>query len=93
MSTHNLCFEQKYEKYRSFVSENFQFLEVNFSMYLNRRVYVMFNTSALFIFSSFIPFRIYLVFVTHRYKLMKLPILSSIFRCKQISKYNILKKY
>ena len=23
-STHNLCFEQKYEKYRSFLSENFQ---------------------------------------------------------------------
>ena len=41
MSTHNLCFEQKYEKYRSFLSENFQFLEVNFSIYLNRRVFVM----------------------------------------------------
>ena len=40
-STHNLCFEQKYEKYWSFLSENFQFLEVNFSMYLNRRVFVM----------------------------------------------------
>ena len=38
---HNLCFEQKYENYRSFVSENFQFLEVKFSIYLNRRVYVM----------------------------------------------------
>ena len=25
-STHNLCFEQKYEKYQSFLSENFQFL-------------------------------------------------------------------
>ena len=24
-STHNLCFEQKYEKYLSFLSENFQF--------------------------------------------------------------------
>ena len=24
-STHNLCFEQKYEKYKSFLSENFQF--------------------------------------------------------------------
>ena len=41
MSTHNLCFEQKYEKYRSFLSENFQFLEVNFSIYLNRRFFVM----------------------------------------------------
>ena len=43
MSTHNLCFEQKYEKYQSFLSENFQFLEVKFSiyMYLNRCVFVM----------------------------------------------------
>ena len=41
MSTHNLCFEQKYEKYRSFLSQNFQFLEVKFSLYLNRRVFVM----------------------------------------------------
>ena len=40
-STHNLSFEQKYEKYRSFLSENFQFLEVKFSIYLNRRVFVM----------------------------------------------------
>ena len=24
MSTHNLCFEQKYEKYQRFLSENFQ---------------------------------------------------------------------
>ena len=38
---HNLCFEQKYEKYQSFLSENFQFLEVKFSIYLNRRVFVM----------------------------------------------------
>ena len=41
MSTHNLCFEQKYEQYQSFLSENFQFLEVKFSIYLNRRVFVM----------------------------------------------------
>ena len=25
MSTHNLCFGQNYEKYQSFLSENFQF--------------------------------------------------------------------
>ena len=37
MSTHNLCFEQKYEKI-SQLSENFQFLEVK---YLNRRVFLM----------------------------------------------------
>ena len=41
MSTHSLCFEQKYEKYQSFLSEIFQFLEVIFSKYLNRRVFVM----------------------------------------------------
>ena len=37
----NLCFEQKYEKYRNFLSENFHFLVVKFSVYLNRRVFVM----------------------------------------------------
>ena len=41
MSVHNLCFEQKYEKKSEFFSENFQFLVVKFSMYLNRRVFVM----------------------------------------------------
>ena len=29
------------KKYQSFLSENFQFLEVKFSIYLNRRVFVM----------------------------------------------------
>ena len=38
---HSLCFEQKYEKYQNFLSENFQFLVVKFSIYLNRRVFVM----------------------------------------------------
>ena len=41
MSTHNLCFEQKYEKYQNFLSENFQFLKVKFSVYLNRHVFIM----------------------------------------------------
>ena len=36
MSTYNLLFEQKYEKYYS--------LEVKFSIYLNRRAFVMHNT-------------------------------------------------
>ena len=40
-NTHNLCFEQKYEKYRKFLAENFQCLEVKFSIYLNRHVFVM----------------------------------------------------
>ena len=41
-----MCFEQKYEQYQSFVvflSENIQFLEVKFSIYLNRRDFVMGN--------------------------------------------------
>ena len=41
-STHNLCFEQEYEKYQNFLSENFPFLFVKFSIYLNRHVFVMY---------------------------------------------------
>ena len=41
MSIHNLCFEQKYEDISEFLSENFLFLLVKFSVYLNRRVFVM----------------------------------------------------
>ena len=42
MSTHNLCFDQKHEKYLYFLSENFHLLVVKFSIYLNRHVFVMF---------------------------------------------------
>ena len=41
MSTLNLCFEQKYEKYQNFLSENFHFLVEKCSVYLNRLVFVM----------------------------------------------------
>ena len=41
MSTHNLCFEQKYEKISEFLLENFHFLVAKFSVYLNRHVFVM----------------------------------------------------
>ena len=41
MSTDNLFFEQKYEKYQSFLSDNFRFLEVQFPIHLNRCVFVM----------------------------------------------------
>ena len=41
MSTHNLCFDQNYEKISKFLSENFQFLLVKFSVYLNRHVFAM----------------------------------------------------
>ena len=40
-STYNLCFEQEYEKYQNFLFENYQVLVVKFSVYLNRRVFVM----------------------------------------------------
>ena len=42
-STNNLCFEQEYEKYQNFLSKNFPFLVVKFSIYLNRHVFVMAN--------------------------------------------------
>ena len=35
---HNLCFEQKYEKYQNFYLKTFRFLVVKFSRYLNRRM-------------------------------------------------------
>ena len=44
MSTYNLCFEQKCEKYENFLSENFHFLVVKFSIYLNRRIFIMIHT-------------------------------------------------
>ena len=37
---HNQCFEEKYKKHQSFYSENFQFLGVNLSIYLNVCVFV-----------------------------------------------------
>ena len=40
-STHNLCLEEKYENYQNYSSESFNFLLVKFSVYLNRRVFVM----------------------------------------------------
>ena len=36
-----LCFEQKYETISEVLSENFQFLVVKFSIYLNRCVFIM----------------------------------------------------
>ena len=45
MNNHNLCFEQKYEKYQSFLSEKFQFLEVKSSIYFYRRLFVMNKTA------------------------------------------------
>ena len=49
---HNLCIVQKYEKYLSFLSENFQFLEIKFSIYLNRRVFVMWTSANSYLHNS-----------------------------------------
>ena len=40
-SAHSLCFEQKYEKYQNFLSENFPCLVVKLLIYLNRHAFVM----------------------------------------------------
>ena len=40
-STHNLCFEQKYEQYQIIFIWKFPFWIVKFSIYLNGRVFVM----------------------------------------------------
>ena len=43
-----MCFEQKYEKCQSFFSEIFQFLEVKFTVYLNRHVFGMHRVQSFF---------------------------------------------
>ena len=40
-STHNLCFEEKHEKYQNFYLKIFNFLVVKFLVYLKRYVFVM----------------------------------------------------
>ena len=47
MSTHNLCFEQKYEKYQNFYLKIFLFLAVKFPIYLNRHVFIMLEVEQL----------------------------------------------
>ena len=59
MSTHNLCFGKKYEKYQRFLFEFFKFLEVKFFIYLNRRVFVM--TSILTVTFDKIYFHVILI--------------------------------
>ena len=41
MSTHNHCFEHNFEKISEFFILKFSVLEVKFSVYLNRCVFVM----------------------------------------------------
>ena len=43
---------------KTFLSENFQILEVKFSIYLNRRVFVMFGTFANSVDPDQIPFNL-----------------------------------
>ena len=48
MSTHNLCFEQEFEKYQKFLSENYSFFfPIKFPIYFNRRVFIMDRTICL----------------------------------------------
>ena len=59
MSTHNLCFERKFEKYQKFylfLSEYFQFLVVKFSIYLNRHVFVMITLVSTIFVCLFVSF-------------------------------------
>ena len=42
MSTDNLCFKKKYEKYSNLYLKIFTFLVVKFSVDLNRLVFVMY---------------------------------------------------
>ena len=58
MSTHNLCFEQKYEKYQNFLSENFHFLVIKFSVHLYRCVFVMIFLYTSLIWSYIIPYNL-----------------------------------
>ena len=44
MSTHNLCFEQKYEEQKNFCLKIFIFLVIKCSVNLNRHVLVMSNS-------------------------------------------------
>ena len=50
MSTHNLCFEQKNGKYQIFYLKTSSFWGVTFSIYLDRRVFVMGSKIDLFKF-------------------------------------------
>ena len=54
------------KKYQRFLSENFQFLEVKFSIYLNRRVFVMADSAILrgFVHASHLSLSFFL-FVKH----------------------------
>ena len=54
---------------RVFLSENFQFLEVKFSVYLNRRVFVMCKSSKSDLTTRYLPldFKAFNLFITKTY--------------------------
>ena len=67
MSTHKLYFEQKYEIYLIFLSENFHFLVVKFSVYLNRHDFIiykhlLYRDSFPGIYDGFLVFIFYFLF-------------------------------
>ena len=75
MSTHNLCFEQKYEKYQNFfLSDNFHFWVLKFSVYLNRHVFVM-GTKHLWTVKEFSMCNSVRALTCHQLSLVK-PVLS-----------------
>ena len=65
-STHNLCFEQKYEKYQKILSENFHFLVETFSIYTERKKKRRVNFIPKF-HSSLKKFVKYFTMITKRY--------------------------
>ena len=64
-NTHNLCFEQNYENYQNFSSVRFQFLVVKFSIYLNRRVFVMCSEMSL-LFLGYVNYLILLMYTDNQ---------------------------
>ena len=55
-STHNLCVDQKCVKYHSFLSENFQFLEVIIYIF-NRCVFLMVSVGVISFLLKWISFQ------------------------------------
>ena len=71
MSTHNLCVWEEIQKISEFLSENFQFLVVKFSIYLNRHVFIMYlisliNHSLISMWRANMRFRKPLIFISKK---------------------------
>ena len=86
---------QKYERYLSFLSENFQFLEIKFSVYLNRRVFVMLSSIQFWAREWSIPesnfiFENYIKYWCEARILVRLYVLHSFWKKKRHSSFTIL---